>query len=282
MTGVSSNSIREPQSVARLGRTFSQSLSAVDLAEPLLSLDENQAAGMAAELMRERNITVLGVRREGAVVGWIATGSSREGMIRQHSQPFGDMGILQEGAGLDAVLAALAEAEHVFVEWLGAIAGVITRRDLQKPPLRMWLFGAITVLDTNLTRAIEELFPNDSWQMRLSTGRMEKAAALRAERERRGSRCELIDCLQIKDKADILMTEPMCLAVLGVTSRREGERLTSSVEKLRNHLAHAQELEPVHLATAIRLAASIRSIVQGEGVQRIIAAQRAAAKDSPS
>jgi hypothetical protein len=41
MTGSFRPSIREPQSVARLSRTFSQSLSAVDLAEPLLSLDEN-------------------------------------------------------------------------------------------------------------------------------------------------------------------------------------------------------------------------------------------------
>lgn len=205
----------------------------------------------------------------------MAAGELASGTVGEHAHPFRDGEVLEEDASLDAVLAALTKADHAFIAWLGEVAGVVTRRDLQKPPLRMWLFGAITVLDMNLTRAIEELYPADSWQPRISAGRFEKAAALRTERERRGSGCRLIDCLQLKDKADILLREEASLAALGLASRREAERMASDVEKLRNHLAHAQELEPEHLATTARLAASIHSIVHADGVRRIIAAQRA-------
>jgi len=108
----------------------------------------------------------------------------------------------------------------------------------------------------------------------ITPGRLEKAVALRAERQRRGSDCTLLDCLQVKDKADILVGDGASLAILGVHSRREADRLTRDIEKLRNHLAHAQELETGHLATAARLASFIHSIVRAEGAQRIVALRR--------
>lgn len=220
MTGPEHTPIREPQSVARLSRTFSQSLSAVDLAEPLPSLDENQPVA----------------------------------------------------------LGALAAAEQMFIEWRGDVAAVITRRDLQKPPLRVWLFGASTVLAANLTWGIAELYRDDSWQSEITPGRFKKPVELHAERQRRGSACALLNCLQVKDKADILVRDAASFAALGLHSRGEADRFTSDIEKLRNHLAHAQELESEHLATAARLASSIHSIVRAEGAQRIVATRRPAAR----
>lgn len=281
MTGPAHTSIREPQSVARLSHTFSRSLSAVDLAELLASLDENQPVALGEELMRTRKVSVLGVRRAGLVAGWIGPNDLVGGALGEHAREFRREEVLDETASIDVVLQVLAAAEQVFIDWRGEVAAVITRRDLQKPPLRMWLFGAITVLDANLTWAVGELFPNDSWQSQITPGRLEKAVALRAERERRGSACALLDCLQVKDKADILLSDSASLAALGLASRREADRLTRDIEKLRNHLAHAQELEPEHLATAARLASFIHSILRAEGVQRIVALRREmAAPDS--
>ena len=108
----------------------------------------------------------------------------------------------------------------------------------------------------------------------ITPGRLEKAVALRSARQRRGSDCALLDCLQVKDKADILTSDTASLAALRLQSRREADRLTRDIEKLRNHLAHAQELEAEHLATAARLASFIHTILRAEGVQRIIALRR--------
>ena len=280
MSDAPHTSLREPQSVARLSRTFSRSLSAVDLAEPLASLDDNQPVALGAELMRTRNLSVLGVRRAGLVAGWIGPNDLGGSTLGERVREFRHEEALDESASFDVVLGMLAAAEQVFIEWRGEVAAVITRRDLQKPPLRMWLFGAITLLDANLTWAVAELYPHDSWQSRITPGRVEKAVALRAERQRRGSDCALLDCLQIKDKADILVSDKASLALLGLSSRREADRLTRDIEKLRNHLAHAQELESEHLATATRLAAFIDSILRAEVVQRIVALQRQSASGS--
>ena len=255
----------------------------MDLAEPLASLDDNQPVALAVELMRARNVSVLGVRRAGLVAGWVGAGDLAGGTLGECAREFRREELLDESTSLDVVLGTLTAAEQVFVEWRGEVAAVITRGDLQKPPLRMWLFGAITVLDANLTWAVGELFPGDSWQSQITPGRFEKAVALRAERQRRGSECALIDCLQVKDKADILVSDSASLAALGLQSRREADRLTRDIEMLRNHLAHAQELEAEHLATAARLASFIHTILRAEGVQRIVALRREmAAPDATS
>jgi hypothetical protein len=260
--------------VERLRRTFSRSLSAVDLAEPLVSLDENQPARLAAQLIRTRNLSVLGVRRAGLIEGWVAPEDLADGTLSDRARPFSDKDVLDDSAGLDVVLAALAAADRVFIAWCGGVAGVITRRDLQNPPLRMWLFGAITVLEANLTWAVEELYPGNAWQERITPGRLAKATGLLTERQRRGTRCRLVDCLQIKDKADILVSNGANLSGLGLSSRREADRLTRDVELLRNHLAHAQELEERHLATATRIAMFLDSILRAEFVQRLVESRR--------
>ena len=126
-----------------------------------------------------------------------------------------------------------------------------------------------------------ELYPDDSWQSQITPGRFKKAVALHAERQRRGSECGLLDCLQVKDKADILVSDSASFAALGLHSRREADRFTRDIEKLRNHLAHAQELESEHLATAARLASSIHSILRAEGAQRIVARGANAAPPNP-
>ena len=278
MNGPSHHSIREPQSVARLSRTFSKSLSAVDLAEPLLSLDENQPVALGAELMGKRGITVLGVRRDGLVGGWVGPDDLTTGTLGEHLREFHRADVLDESASLALVLGVFARTDQAFIDWRGEVTGVITRRDLQKPPLRMWLFGAITVLDANMTGAIEQLYPGDAWQSLISPRRAEKAAALQKERDRRKSPCRLIDCLQIGDKATILTSETAHLAAVGFPSKNEAQRLMAAIEDLRNHLAHAQELSRRHLTTATKLAAMIDSILRAEGVQRILASRADAPK----
>jgi hypothetical protein len=269
-------SARDTEQSARLSRIFAQSLVAADLAEPLLSFDDSQPARAAAELCRRRGLQVLGVRCEGVVTGWVASNVPESGILGGRAHSFAAEQSLDASASLAAVLTAFAGAECVFVRFLGEVAGVITRRDLQKAPLRMWLFGAITLMDLNLSWAIGQLYPDESWREKITPGRLEKALALHAERQRRGDSCSLLECLQLKDKADILVRDHTGMAALGISSRREADRLTRDVELLRNQLAHAQELKPEHLATAARLAGMIDAILRGEGVQRILTAHNAA------
>ena len=264
--------VRDAASIERLSRTFASGLSIVDLARPLISLDDNQTAAAGLDLLHRSGETVLGLRSDGLIVAWAtAEDLASGGLLVDHSRPFDSHLMLNDAAGIREVLVAIGNAPHIFVRWLGIVTGVVTKVDLQKPPVRMWLFGLVTLLDTNLTWALETVYPGEAWTGLISKGRLEKAIALRDERRRRGSDCRLVDCLQIKDKADALTRDAARFQQLGWMSRRETERLAGDIEVLRNHLAHAQELEDAHLATAARLAALLEAILRADIASRLVA-----------
>jgi len=113
---------------------------------------------------------------------------------------------------------------------------------VNKPVVRMWLFGAITVYEMALVQLIATVFPGDAWQGVLAPARLEKARELQRERERRNKRCDLIDCLQLSDKAHIVNEHPPAMAALGMKSKRAAKQLIKDLESLRNHLAHSQDI----------------------------------------
>ena len=62
---------------------------------------------------------------------------------------------ISETASFADVVLGLADSPRLFVRVLGAVGGIITMSDLQKPPVRMWLFGMITLLEMRMSRLID-------------------------------------------------------------------------------------------------------------------------------
>ena len=76
---------------------------------------------------------------------------------------------------LTEVIQALSETPLVFVRSLGQVGGMITRGDLQDPPVRMWLFGLVTAIELRFHDLIEEHLPEAAWAQYLSPERTGKA-----------------------------------------------------------------------------------------------------------
>jgi hypothetical protein len=125
---------------------------------------------------------------------------------------------------------------------LGEVGGIVTRGDLQKAPVRMWLFGLISLIEMQLLRIIREFFQIDSWQPLISPKRLEKAKSLLEERQRRNEGIDLADCIQFADKRDIVLKNDKLRHLLEIKSKEEGKQLFENLENLRNDLAHAQDI----------------------------------------
>ena len=125
---------------------------------------------------------------------------------------------------------------------LGENVGVICRDDINKPMVRMWLFGLITIIETRIVQMIQKNYPNDAWQSVLSKKRLLKAQQIQEERQRRNQHCNLIDCLQLSDKARIAIEHPQIIELFGFDSKRSARQVIKNRESLRNNLAHAQDI----------------------------------------
>ena len=235
---------RDTQS-SRLRRLFLEGFSAMDIAEPLVSFDEITDVGSVREYMEEKAFDLVGVRQDGLVEGYVRREELVSGCCGDHIHPFTpDDDLVPDTANLTEVVKSLAINKQCFVTILDRVGAIVTLSDLEKPPMRMFLFGIITLTEMVITEVIRHRYCDGSWQEFLSETRLAKAKALQEERQRRGQNVDLIDCLQYGDKGWILSYDEEFRKAVGNESRREMRRAVKEMETIRNNLAHTQEIIP--------------------------------------
>jgi hypothetical protein len=246
---------------ARMKKLFMEDFTARDIAEPLLSLDGDKPARDALSLIRDREVRAVGIRVDGQVAGYVTEEDSGEGACRDRMHEFESACVIAEATPLQKVLEALDTSPLCFVNILGSPVALVVREDVQKPPVRMWLFGLIAIVEMNLTRQLEERYPEASWREVISPGRFEKALELLAERSRRNQLVRLSDCLQFTDKAQILIKDPEVLRNAGFSSKKEAQRAIQDLQSLRNNLAHGQDILSYDWDTILELSRRLDRII---------------------
>jgi hypothetical protein len=230
---------------SRLRRLFLEGFSAMDIAEPLVSFDAEASARTVQAFMNEKNFGLVGIRQDGLINGYVRREDLAEGLCRDHLRAFTpDDDLVPDTANLTEVVKSLAINKQCFVTILDRVGAIITLSDLEKPPMRMFLFGMITLGEMLMTEIIRHRYTDDTWQDCLSAQRLAKARQLQEERLRRGQNADLIDCLQYGDKGWIVSYDEGVRKALGQKSRKDARKAIKEIETLRNNLAHTQEIIP--------------------------------------
>jgi hypothetical protein len=229
-------------SLGDLRRLFARTIALRDIAEPLVSFDHGQNATEIRAFLEARDFDVAGVREHGVVNSFVLREELKDGLVTQHRRSFESGQVLPDSEPLLTAFAALRNRRHVFITVLGHVGGIVTRGDLQKSPVRLWLFGLASLLEMQMLRVVRERFPAETWTPHLSAQRLDGARRVFAERRRRREENELSDCLQLGDKAAILMKDRDLFALSGFASKRAAEKFFKDVELLRNALAHANDI----------------------------------------
>lgn len=229
-------------SLGDLRRLFVRTITLRDIAEPLVSFDARSSAAEVRAFMEEREFDVVGVRDHGLVTGYVARAALAAGEIAEHRRAFAPTEVLSDSEPLLAAFAALREQRHFFVTVLGHVGGIVTRGDLQKAPVRLWLFGLVSLLEMQLLRVVRERYPADSWSSLVTGERLSGARKVFEERRRRNEENDLSDCLQLGDKASIFSRDPVLFELSGSPSKRALDEFFKEVGTLRNALAHANDI----------------------------------------
>ena len=255
-------------SIDSLRRLFQTGFSARDIAEPLVSFDRSTDAGEVRDFMRQRKLRVVGVRVDGLVAGTLDEAALDGEPDGEQSdslplQPFDGERVIPGSTPLADVVAKLDEFPHLFVNILGNVGGIITRTDLQKPPVRMWLFGIVTLIEMRMMTMIQDFSGDEDWRQFLSAGRLKKAEDLLAERRRRNQDLELFDCLQFSDKGQIIARSQRLRSLTRYESRTRLDEAVKNLERLRNHLAHAQDIITLDWQTILELSTGLDVLLEG-------------------
>jgi hypothetical protein len=216
---------------------------------------------------------VVGVRRNGLIGGYVNREDLGPGVLDDYFKPFEPSLILDESANiLDALRLLRKPPSRVYVEIMGRVAGIVTKGDLQKAPVRMWLFGLISLIEMQFLRLIRDGWPDGSWTNLISPCRLDKARDMLAQRQSRNEAIDLADCLQFADKKTVVLKNQKLCKELGFESKNCGEDVLEKLRTLRDDLSHAGDILAGRWPELVDLAVAAEKILErAEGIDADLA-----------
>ncbi len=103
--------------------------------------------------------------------------------------------VISESTPLIDVIDLLCQKEHVFVKVKRNITHLVTRSDLDSIPVRIWLFGMISLFEIGLKEKIQQL--GIVWKGKLSPERYELAEELYSLKKSRNEEINLLGCVHL-------------------------------------------------------------------------------------
>ena len=215
------------------------------IAERLFTVPAGQQSVDAQARLNERDFDTAGVQSGSALIGYVQAADLNHGLVRNHLKRFTSGDTLGAGQSLLLVLGNLTERSWVFISNGQSVDGIVTRGDLQKAPVRMYLFALISVLEMQLLRIIRVRYPNDDWKRFLGPKRLEKAKVIFQARRHANAAIDLLDCIPLADKNTIVVKANDLRIGLGFIDPVEARKFFERLEDLRNDIAHSNEI-PSH------------------------------------
>lgn len=231
-------------SVGDMRRLFERGITVRDIAEPCISFDDERSAQEIQNFLETKEYDVFGVRTNGIIEAYAVRSTLGEGRLCDFAMPIPSEMQLSESSPLLAVFDLLRIHRWVFVTISSRVWGIVTRGDLHKVPVRMWIFCLISLTEMHTLRIVRKCYPNEEWiaLKYVSDDRLAEARKLFDKRKSVNEEVDLTDCLQLCDEATILRKTDKMVHDLGFESKAKMESFFSKVERLRNPLAHAQDI----------------------------------------
>ena len=236
-----------------LFRLFTEAFSAQDISEPVRSFDASRPCADVLALRELHDLEIVCLRKQGIISGYVKRVDLEGKLCGDHMRLFRSGQTISADRSLVDVIHILTVQRYGFITMLGEVSGYFSRNDINKPVVRMWLFGIITFVEMEILKVIRENFPNDTWQSAITDKRLEQASNLQQERERRGQQSQILDCLQLSDKVKILVSKQETLDEIGLGSRSSAKKFLKEIESLRNNLSHAQDIVTYDWAQIVRI-----------------------------
>jgi hypothetical protein len=243
-------------------RLLIEAFTARDIFEPLLSFDGGGDPEGMRQACGRHNCSVVGIREEGSIVGYLLSDDLHPGSHVPVAHPILPQQTVQLEDSLSDVIHVLSCFSYCFVLLDGSIIGVVGRPNVEKPVVRMWLFGMIILVEMVVVESIRRHLPDGAWQEYVSEGRLSKARQLLEERTRRKLGGDLLDCLQFSDKMAVAMLRVASFKESGFASAAATKKVIKEMESLRNNLAHGQDITSNDWPQIIRMTRRLHMLLK--------------------
>ena len=232
--------------VSPLKEIFEQELCAQHIATKLNVCMAVDTAELTVAEMEQEHFDVLGVQSDDGVVGYVLLSElrdlPRQTPVSDVMRPVTHLDIVTNRTPIKDLMALLVRKPWYFVLTKNRVADIVTRSDLQKSPVRMFLFGLVTLLEMYMRDMVAMAYSGNQIHTTLSSARMLAVTSLLAQHRNRNEDLTLVDCLQFCDKRSLLLKLRDITTFFQYPSKDRLSGFLRNAEKLRDRLSHAQDI----------------------------------------
>ncbi len=191
--------------------------------------------------MNALDFDVLGVvDKKEKVIGFVRKEKLKKGNVSDHFEKFDLEIIATDSTPIYRLIQILENRSFVFVMHGSSIDGIVTLADINKPIVRLYLFGIISLFEMHLNYWLKYHYSNGTWRSLIKPNRVQKAEENFKDRTKQNQALTLEECLQLCDKREVLCQCSEFLKSFN-HSNTTFESLLKDCEKIRNELAHSQD-----------------------------------------
>jgi predicted transcriptional regulator len=208
--------------------------------EPIYSCKLTDNSKQVRKILEKRGFDIVGVTDENRkIIGYAKKTELNHGIVKQFVHNIEIHQIISVSTPISQLLNIFYDNSFVFVLENNLVNGIVTRADINKPIVRIYLFGIISLFEMHLNFWINNYYPNSSWIKIIKKERLEEAIKIYELRKGKNEELSLLECTQLGDKKTVLKSTPDFLKNFDL-SKRQTEKFLRNIEKIRNELAHSQ------------------------------------------
>ena len=197
---------RKGTKFSSLKNLFIDNVTAKSIYDPLLCCPAASDAEHAKSALKLREFDVAGVKenKDGDVTGYVVAEELSGGDVYSHVKEIDSNLLISDSTPIADIFTVLNDRDFAFVIYGNKVTGIVTKADINKPPVRIYLFGIISLFEMHMNFWINHFYLDNSWTEKLPEKRLEKAASIYKLRKGNNQDLSLLECLQLCDKRNLL------------------------------------------------------------------------------
>jgi len=235
--------VRISRSLRELRDLFQHQVNVEMIMESLVSVPAQSDAADLRQDLTARDWDAVGViSPEGTVLTYVDRDELETGVAASYAHPITPAMLIPNSSSVLNLFKVLGARDYAFVLTSDGVTGIVTRADLEKPPVRLLLFGYTQLFESRLQTLISDVTENELAR-RLPAPLVEQARRIWLRRHEHNHSLSVADCLSLWGKTDLVLADERRWRHLG-DDHTELEHSMHDVVDLRNRLSHGEDIAP--------------------------------------
>lgn len=221
-----------------INNLINTTLNVKTISEELVSFDVNSNPADVKKYLDDNRFDLVGVKSNDRIIGYTDVEILKETEDKLRYIEFHSDQIISSNTSLTDTMNLISKKDFLFILDGTLIRRIVTKADIYKDPVRLFIYNLISNFEFLLSVLIEHHFPQDEWKSKLTTNRLNKVDNIYQDRLRENTEFNMFDCLSIEDKIKLFLNKDKNLCKIFKISNQKQKDYFENLKIIRNSIAH--------------------------------------------